>query len=313
VHQYCIVSALVVQPAPRKLTHGRQLFFITPFRLNFFGVHVSNLNVTLVFSLPEGHWPGDKGANSVCSMLMHALLLPLVQTLKGCRTLHLDCDNCSGQNKNCWVVWLCSFLVVVDVCDEVVLHFMVAGHTKNAADGGFSLMKRALKKADVLTPQDVNRVLSTCSESVTAIPCYDVTWTNWKQLLESVFIGRVPMITKMHTLTFKAGGVVMAQRLTSSVATMHNLLKKDADVTKLKATWRDQAKSLELALPIKSLDELRQGDLSRKQYLEKHVIRPVFANVPGFADRYYSRPLRRPLSRPDLVKVKNRSRVTDLQ
>ena len=41
------------------LTHTTQLFFITPFKVDFFGCHVSNLNMTYIFSLPEGHWPQD--------------------------------------------------------------------------------------------------------------------------------------------------------------------------------------------------------------------------------------------------------------
>lgn len=269
---------------PRPQKEWGRLFFITPLRVNLFGVHLSNSNLTFVFSLPEGHWPGDKGCDSVLSMLMHVIALPGVQAMSGHRRIHLDCDNCSGQNKNRWVVWFCNFLVITNIVDEVVLHFMVAGHTKNAADGAFGLVKRAVKTADILTPQDVHRVLATCSDSVRGVPSTAVKWTRWKEVLEHYFSGTIHLLTRMHRLTFGPGGVVLAQRLSSSKPTAYNLLKQGTDPAELK-TW--EARARDLRSPIKPLSEMRQGDMNRREYLQKHVINRVFAKVPGMSERYF--------------------------
>lgn len=243
--------------------------------------------MTYIFSLPEGHWPQDKSANAVCSMVMHTLMLPEVQAIKGHRVINFDCDNCAGQNKNRWVVWFCSFLVLVGLCDAVTLHFMVAGHTKNAADGGFGQFKRAVKRQDVITPQDVNRVLNTCSKAVTGIPCYNVEWVNWKRLLETVFTERVEGISKMHMLTFKKDGIVLAQETSSSPAKKHRLIADGADVDGFTQKWQDMMKQEEFALPTKLLEDLQQGAISRREYLTKHVINRSYSRVDGFADRYF--------------------------
>lgn len=104
-------------------------------------------------------------------MVLHTLKLPEVQAMMAGhrRVVRFDCDNCGGQNKNRWVVWFCSFLVLVGLCDEVHLHFMVAEHTKNAADGGFGIFKKALRRNNVVTPQDITRLLSTCSQTTSPV------------------------------------------------------------------------------------------------------------------------------------------------
>jgi len=248
---------------------------------------VSNLNTTYIFSLPEGHWPRDKSANSVCSMVLHTLQLPEVKAIKGSRVVNFDCDNCAGQNKNRWVVWFCSFLVFVGLCDAVTLHFMIAGHTKNAADGGFGQFKRAMKSQDVITPQDVNRVLNTCSKAVTGIPSYHVKWVNWKRLLETVYSKPVERISKMHMMSFRQDGVVLMQETSSSPAKEHRLLTEGVDVASFKENWREMITQEAFMLPIKPLEELQQGDMSRRTYLTKHVVDRSYSKVDGFADRYF--------------------------
>ena len=178
----------------------------------------------------------------------------------------------------------CSLLVTAGYADKVVLHLMVAGHTKNAADGGFNLVKRALKTADILTPQDVNRTLANCSDSVRGIPSTAVTWTRWKTVLGYYFSGTIPLLTRMHRLTFQPGGVVLAQRLSSSQPTTHNLLNQGTDPAELK-TWETRARDLQS--PIKPLSEMQQGEMGRREYLEKHMINRMYAKVPGMSQRYF--------------------------
>ena len=225
-------------------------------------------------------------------MVFNTLQRPEVQAIKGRRVVRFDCDNCGGQNKNRWVVWFCSFLVLVGLCDEAHLHFLVAGHTKNAADGAFGLFKRAVKRTDVITPQDANRVLSTCSDSVVCVPCYNVRWVSWKKLLEVVYDGKVKRISKMHNFAFlkdKGDGVVVTQETSSSLMTTETrLLKEGADVASFKARWREMMLEDEFQMPVPSLDALPQsGHGSRREYLVKEVVDRLYRDVPGFTGRYF--------------------------
>jgi hypothetical protein len=43
-------------------------------------------------------------------------------------------DNCGGQNKNKFVLSLATLYVELDYYKQVNIIFLVAGHTKNAAD-----------------------------------------------------------------------------------------------------------------------------------------------------------------------------------
>lgn len=89
------------------------LHFVTGLKYDMFGISISNENKTNVYGLPEGHWPGSKGPNSVISML-HQTVTAYLATEKGRSTtrLVLQADNCAGQNKNRYVIWFCSFLVL---------------------------------------------------------------------------------------------------------------------------------------------------------------------------------------------------------
>ena len=62
---------------PRLLKHPGQLHFVTGLKFDINGVSSSRTNWNYVFGLPEGHWPNDKTANSVCSMLYYSMELSM--------------------------------------------------------------------------------------------------------------------------------------------------------------------------------------------------------------------------------------------
>lgn len=49
------------------------LHFVTDIKHDMFGMSNSNLKQIQIFSLPEGHWPGSKGPDSVISILYYAI------------------------------------------------------------------------------------------------------------------------------------------------------------------------------------------------------------------------------------------------
>lgn len=119
------------------------LYFVTGLKFDLFGVSSSNLKTQYVFGLPEGHWPNAKTADEVASMLMHVLELHVESPLTFRAThLRLHADNCSGQNKNKFLLFLMLYLVMYGKFKSVELCFMIAGHTKNSCDGSFGSMKK---------------------------------------------------------------------------------------------------------------------------------------------------------------------------
>jgi len=58
---------------PKLQKQPGQLHFITGLKFDLFGVSSSNLARNYVFGLPEGHWPHEKTANTVISMLQHII------------------------------------------------------------------------------------------------------------------------------------------------------------------------------------------------------------------------------------------------
>ena len=79
-----------------------------------------------------------KGSNATVSLL-HDFLEKHAVTGK---VVYLQADNCIGQNKNNAVLQYLCWLVSTGRNEEVLLSFMLAGHTKFAPDRYFGLLKR---------------------------------------------------------------------------------------------------------------------------------------------------------------------------
>lgn len=73
--------------------------------------------------------------------------------------VHLHCDNCSGQNKNNYVMWYLAWRVMRGLHQEISCHFMPAGHTKFSPDWCFGLLKRRYRRAKVDCLDDICRVV----------------------------------------------------------------------------------------------------------------------------------------------------------
>lgn len=88
---------------PKLLNQPGQLHFKTGLKLDINGVYCSNTGKTNLFALVEGHWPSDKTANSVLSMLHYTISRPQNSLYSNC--LYLHADNCTGQNKKQFVLF----------------------------------------------------------------------------------------------------------------------------------------------------------------------------------------------------------------
>ena len=71
-----------------------------------------------------------KGANSIISMVHHFLATHSLGEVN----LHLHADNCSGQNKNRYVMQYLAWRVLSGLNKYITLSFLIVGHTKFSPD-----------------------------------------------------------------------------------------------------------------------------------------------------------------------------------
>ena len=96
-----------------------------------------------------------KGANNIISMLHH---FSTTHNL-GETSLHLHADNCSGQNKNCYVMEYLAWRVLVGLNKEITLSFLIVGHTKFSPDWCFGLFKQAYRRRKIGCLDDIARAV----------------------------------------------------------------------------------------------------------------------------------------------------------
>ena len=137
----------------------------------------------------------------------------------GEKEVHLHCDNCSGQNKNQYVLAYLMWRVITGHHKSISLNFLITGHTKFAPDWCFGLLKLKFRKEPVSslkemeatvchsTLQEVNIPQLVGDERGTVfVPMYD-----WQVFLVP-FSKPVKGIKQSHHFSFshQAQGVVMA-------------------------------------------------------------------------------------------------------
>ena len=88
----------------------------------------------------------------------------------GEETVHINCDNCSGQNKNNYVLWYLLWRVMTGLHVNVELHFLIAGHTKFAPDWCFGLIKQCYRRTRVSSLEEFAQVVRDSSQSGVNIP-----------------------------------------------------------------------------------------------------------------------------------------------
>lgn len=140
---------------------------------------------------------GQKGGNNVASLLMKTLRnLNLLQENNKGKELNVIFDNCPGQNKNNFVLWLVPYLVEIGYFASVNFIFLVAGHTKNTADRLFNLLKAAYRRENVPT-MDVLYELCNRSEKVTVLPVTQGDFRNYREYLETFYV-KYKDLTRQH-------------------------------------------------------------------------------------------------------------------
>ena len=153
-----------MQPGP--------LYFLVPRKCGIFGVCCEGFPRQMNFLVDKAHLI-SKGSNSVVSY-MHYFFehFGLGET-----DVDLHCDNCSGQNKNRFVLWYCAWRVATGLHQSITLNCLVVGHTKFFPDSCFGLLKRAFRRHAVSSLCELETVVngSACLNSSQLVGTEDGT------------------------------------------------------------------------------------------------------------------------------------------
>jgi hypothetical protein len=104
---------------------------------------------------------GSKGGNNVSSFMWTELqrrgLINPDWSVNGqpVKEINFVFDNCGGQNKNRMVLRMLLFLVNKGICQTARAIFLVRGHTKNACDRMFNLLKTLHRKKNTYIPREL--------------------------------------------------------------------------------------------------------------------------------------------------------------
>ena len=122
---------------------------------------MSNVILQINYLINEAHNVG-KGANAIISMLHHFF----EHHGFGESIAHLQADNCTGQNKNRFVMLYCMCRVHACLHKEITMSFLLVGHTKFSPDWCFGLFKQLYRQTNVGSIYDIAEVFKRRSASV---------------------------------------------------------------------------------------------------------------------------------------------------
>jgi hypothetical protein len=141
---------------------------------------------------------GKKGANNVSSLIMKTLSdLNLLRDEEVGGELNIIFDNCSGQNKNNTVLRLALWITELGYFKSVNFIFLVVGHTKNAADRLFNVLKKEYRRNNIFTFGDLVTKLNT-STSVTVHQPTANDFLDYNTLLDGIYRKLTGQIKKNH-------------------------------------------------------------------------------------------------------------------
>jgi len=218
-----------LQPGP--------MYFLCPRKCGIFGICCEGIPQQVNFLIDESHCC-SKGSNAVISYLDYFFRhYGLGET-----SVHLHCDNCSGQNKNRYMLWYLLWRCCLGLHHEITLNFLVTGHTKFAPDWCFGLFKRMFRRSSVSCLDDIAAVMRKSTVSTLNVPQLVgkesgesfVPCRNWQQFLENYF-KTLPKIKSYHHFHFTSSkpGVVFVKEYHDSPEVQYNLMGKVAIETDL--------------------------------------------------------------------------------
>lgn len=130
-----------------------------------------------------------KGSSEVVSML-YRFLVNERSPHYAARRVAFHADNCVGQNKNSTLVHFFLWCLATQVLDHVEVKFLIKGHTKFSPDGGFGLIKKYYRRANLYTIDQVAQAINQSTEEThrnTAVVLGKEAFGEWKTALRTYF------------------------------------------------------------------------------------------------------------------------------
>lgn len=163
---------------------------------------------------------GKKGANNVASLIMKTLKLKNLLKPSGETggELNIIFDNCTGQNKNNTVLKLMVWLTEMGYFKTVNFVFLIVGHTKNAADRIFNLIKLQYRKRNLFTFAQLTAVVATSEHDVYETHCLNCNlW--FCKLFTNKGKMTIQSFPKLARMTFSNGSIATNTHSGSKLST----------------------------------------------------------------------------------------------
>ena len=93
--------------------------------------------------------------------------------------------------------------VAVGLHKKITLSFMIVGHTRCLVDGCFGLLKRAYRRADIYTLDQLAHVIDYSAACNVSESGQNVLWYSWDSFFDPQF-QKIKGISKRHHFVFKS-------------------------------------------------------------------------------------------------------------
>lgn len=105
-----------------------------------------------------GEKDGKRGSNEICSNLLH--YLTDVDISGKYKKISLFCDNCTGQNKNKFLLTMLRyFLDSANNISEITITYLIVGHTYMPVDSMHGIIEKSIKNKIVQSPSEWPTIL----------------------------------------------------------------------------------------------------------------------------------------------------------
>ena len=188
---------------PSNPMQPRPIYFKTQSKCAIFGVMCEAIPWQVNYLIDKASDVG-KGASTTISYVHHYF----EHHGLGETSVHLNADNCSGQNKNNYFIWYLAWRTILQLHHSVRYSFLIARHTKFGPDRCFGIIKKSYKLNYISSVYEFANIVESSSTGINKaqfagthdgtviVPVY-----NWSSFLEW-FFKRVPNIKKYHHFRF---------------------------------------------------------------------------------------------------------------
>lgn len=202
-------------------------FYLHMRNFHLFGIDSVMENAQVCYTYDERE--AGKGSNEVISFLHEFLSTREAKT----QSIMIHADNCTGQNKNKYVIWYLIWLAATGRIKRIELKFMIKGHTHFIVDSGIGHTKRELRRSDVFCLDHWAKVINRSATRNKARIVNGNDVYDWKEGLSPYFNAFNGMTKFQHFAmdSTDPGQVWMKYGFDDDAWKKRNLLKSDTSTT----------------------------------------------------------------------------------